>query len=528
MLSHWSGVERQESLQIQGFGDLHHADSTTCCPIRAEGFEQFHNVAPQPRARPHHAREPREAVLPSRDVAEVAQEHVHQEPRPDLPLDRVLVVADEVADLAGLLELLEERLDPPPRPVQLRDRPSAPLHVVREEGHLEHLAVVLHLRCDAAEDAAVAGVRLRRPRHGRLHDLVLQDAHPRLGPLPGLGLLDRTRRDDLQLDVPLPPHDVEHAAHCKRTQELEVGVRPVRDEDVPAFQVRRRRLRAHGVVVRRLLHDGEGRKPVAEVEVHVELRGGLLPPVPRPVEAVGRQLYSGRVECVYGALLEAREKAPVLARRELRAQSLEVVEHPPEHELGHLRVAPAVGVRERVAVRNLRPAHPPPLALEGRRRVAHAVQGLRPRELLVDQRQKMAPRGERPREYLGLRGRFEYDLRGDQLDYLLPDCVYCLRCHWWREHKFFHDSCSLQETAAGGNPLPQNPRPSSGNISSCRHINGMVVVLFISWRICCRSLILFSHTLPIFTPWHRTSILPKSGSFDRFDESNCPGQKKME
>ena len=45
-----------------------------------------------------------------------------------------------------------------------------------------------------------------------------------------------------------------------------------------------------------------------------------------------------------------------------------------------------------------------------RSRVAHAVRGLRPRELLVDQRQKMAPRGERPREYLGLRSRFEYDL----------------------------------------------------------------------------------------------------------------------
>ena len=143
----------------------------------------------------------------------------------------------------------------------------------------------------------------------------------------------------------------------------------------------------------------------------MELRGGLLPPVPRPVEAVERQLYRGGVEGVYGSLLEAGKEAPVLARREVRAQPLEVVERSPEHQLGHLRVAPAVGVRERVAVRDLRSAHAPPLALERRRRVAYAVQGLRPRELLVDQRQEMAPRRERPREYLGLRGRFEHDLR---------------------------------------------------------------------------------------------------------------------
>ena len=87
-------------------------------------------------------------MLPFRDVAEAAQEHVYQQPRPDLPLDRVLAVADE-----------------------------------------------------ATENAAVAGVRLRR----------------------------------LQLDVPFPSHDAEHAAHRKRTEEHEVGVRPVRDKYVLAL-----------------------------------------------------------------------------------------------------------------------------------------------------------------------------------------------------------------------------------------------------------------------------------------------------
>ena len=95
--------------------------------------------------------------------------------------------------------------------------------------------------------------------------------------------------------------------------------------------------------MRGLLHDGEDCKPVAEVEVHVELRGGLLPPVPRPVEAGERQLHRGGVEGMHGSLLEAGKEAPALARREVRAQPLVAFEHSPEHQLGHLQETAAGG-----------------------------------------------------------------------------------------------------------------------------------------------------------------------------------------
>ena len=60
------------------------------------------------------------------------QQEVREKSRPYLPLDRVLVGADEVRKLERLLELLEEHLDLPPRPVQFADRARRPLRVVRQ------------------------------------------------------------------------------------------------------------------------------------------------------------------------------------------------------------------------------------------------------------------------------------------------------------------------------------------------------------------------------------------------------------
>ena len=73
---------------------------------------------------------------PLRDIPDVAQQQVGDEACPDLPPDRVLAVADEVVDLAGLLQLPEERLDAPPGPVQLGYRLGGELEVVREERDL--------------------------------------------------------------------------------------------------------------------------------------------------------------------------------------------------------------------------------------------------------------------------------------------------------------------------------------------------------------------------------------------------------
>ena len=44
-------------------------------------------------------------------MLEEAQQQVRQQPGPDLPLDGLLVVADEVGELERLLEFLEEDFD---------------------------------------------------------------------------------------------------------------------------------------------------------------------------------------------------------------------------------------------------------------------------------------------------------------------------------------------------------------------------------------------------------------------------------
>ena len=65
------------------------------------------------------------------------------------------------------------------------------------------------------------------------------------------------------------------------------------------------------------------------------------------------------------------------------------------------------------------------------RRVADAVERLRLRELLVDERDDMAPRRERPRGVPCCGRRRMKNIRRDEIDYLPEDGVYCLRCFWW-------------------------------------------------------------------------------------------------
>ena len=83
------------------------------------------------------------------------------------------------------------------------------------------------------------------------------------------------------------------------------------DAHVPGLQAGAERLRAHGVVVRRVLHDGEGGQAAAGVEPQVQLGGRLLPAVPRPVDAVQAQLDGAGVDGEDVAL-QAEDEAAVL------------------------------------------------------------------------------------------------------------------------------------------------------------------------------------------------------------------------
>ena len=122
-----------------------HAEGLTCCPIRSKIVEK---VATLPEHGAQARKQPCEAVSPVAAGVQEAQQHVHQESRPDLPLDRLAIVPQEVAQVQRLLYLLEEHLNAPARLVQIADTGRGPLEVVREESHLSVFAIDLDDRDD--------------------------------------------------------------------------------------------------------------------------------------------------------------------------------------------------------------------------------------------------------------------------------------------------------------------------------------------------------------------------------------------
>ncbi len=156
----------------------------------------------------------------------------------------------------------------------------------------------------------------------------------------------------------------------------------------------------------------------------MEFGRGLVPTVAGPVEAVEDELDGARVERRDRAVLEAGQVAAGPVVRESGGDGPQMGEHAPEQALRHLRVASAVGVGERVAVRALGTPQPTPLRFVHARGVADAVERLRSGQMLVDQGDKMAHRREFPRHNLSLRrGRLD-EFQRNQVDEFTNDGVY--------------------------------------------------------------------------------------------------------
>ncbi len=62
-----------------------------------------------------------------------AQGHVEQECRPELPADGLLAVTQEVAELEGLFDLLEEHFDAPARLIEVAYAAGTPFEIVGDE-----------------------------------------------------------------------------------------------------------------------------------------------------------------------------------------------------------------------------------------------------------------------------------------------------------------------------------------------------------------------------------------------------------
>ena len=347
------------------------------------------------------------------------QQQVSQQPRPDLPLDRLLVIADEVPELERLLEFLEEGLDGPARPVQFRDCARTPFEVVGDEGHLLVLAVHLD---DGRDKAERAGILFSRALEGHAHRLIGDDA----------GILMFLLSGDIENHVVFRAQDKEDAAFPEAVQEGQIDIRLVCQQHIAVLQRRAQDAHVLGVVVRRVVHAGEGWQHIADVECQVRFCSGLLAAVPRPVDAVEREFERCGVDGEDVTLQPMKEPHVLLVLREGRADRLQVREHGPVELLGDVRVARAVGIGKRVALRCPRAADAVHLGFMQTKRVADLVQAGRSRKVPVEQSEDVAERAELPDVSPRLPREEVNDAIRNPLDNLTQRGVRCFRWLWGR------------------------------------------------------------------------------------------------
>ena len=129
-----------------------HSISGSCCPIEVRQIEKLEAV---PEHAAHERKQPGEAVRPLADKGNVSEQNEQQQGGPQLPTDGLLGMPEKIADLEGLLDLLEKHLDAPAAAVEVSDTGRGPVHVVGEENHDDPLAVDFHFGFDPAQPAGI-------------------------------------------------------------------------------------------------------------------------------------------------------------------------------------------------------------------------------------------------------------------------------------------------------------------------------------------------------------------------------------
>ncbi len=310
------------------------------CPIDFQQAAQFQFL---PQGRADQCKEPGKAVAPLAQVGAEAQEHIGQERRPDLPFDGVGVVAEEVGQLQSLFEFLEEDLDAPAAAVEVGDGLGAPLQVVGQKDHFPPLPVHFNEGGDAAQFDRINGLHRRI---GQDDQVVPKNV--------SLGSVLKLAHDPA-LQIVLGAGDPKDATLGQVGEVGEVEVSLVEDNDFTRLNIGTKLARSPVVVLAGGVHDGAAGQKGLEIQTDMAFGGRLAPTVFGPVQRAGHQLDGGGVHDMNEAL-EAEGKPGATVAAESGLQSLQMFQHRPEQLLGHFRIAPAVGVRERVFGRRRGPA----------------------------------------------------------------------------------------------------------------------------------------------------------------------------
>ena len=105
-------------------------------PAFPDGIAAFNEACQQeevPQNGTHKRKEPAEWMPPFAVPCHEAQQQVRQQCSPDLPAHGVPVMAEEIRQLEGLLDFLEEHLHTPAALVELADGEGGPFQVVGDE-----------------------------------------------------------------------------------------------------------------------------------------------------------------------------------------------------------------------------------------------------------------------------------------------------------------------------------------------------------------------------------------------------------
>ena len=295
---------------------------------------------------------------------------------------------EKIADLEGLLDLLEKHLDAPAAAVEVADTVRGPVHVVGEENHDDPLAVDFHFGFDPAQPTGILPTG-----GGNLQgDLVIpQDRSLRLA---------QALAANMAAQVVFGARDPEYVTFAQMEKIGKMHVSLVENRDLSGLQPGAQGQGPRVVVMGSFFNNGKAGKKTLQVEPQVHLRGGLAAAVLSPVHAVGHQGNGGRINRM-DRPFEATGKAPVApGRPKARRKLLQVSEHLPEQRLHHVAVALPVRMRKAVSTRRHRSPDRPQLGRMMPQGVADVVKPDGMGQLRKEQTDHMTPRREGARLFI--------------------------------------------------------------------------------------------------------------------------------
>jgi len=369
--------ECSKSLETGLLRGGYETETTRCCPI---GLQEARQIPATPERTTQQGEQPDEAMTPVMEECLEAKEDIDQQRRPYLPPNGVGTVAQEISELQGLLDLLEEGFDGPAAAVKVSDAGRTPLQVISEEDQFLVTPVDFNQSGNAAHQF---GVMVERGGMAQGNDLIPQDA---TGGRQGV--------NHLANHIILGACDPEDPTLEKIEEMGEVQIRLVKNNNLTGTNTSTEFTGAFGVVLSGGVDNGEAGQKAMEVESQMALGRRFAPPVLGPVHAGGDQLNGGGINHVDDAPETPCNSLATIAAGKAGLESLQMAEHRPENLFRQAGVSFLVGVGEIIAAWWRRGTESHQQTAMKSQCIADVVETNGVGELRINQTDQMTPRTE--------------------------------------------------------------------------------------------------------------------------------------